>query len=46
MLRDFKPVTEKDLALTPEELETIVKGAQKFLPPTDEDGEPIKNNTD
>lgn len=43
---NYKPVTEGDLALTPEELKTIVGGAQKYLKPEDEDGEPIKNNLD
>lgn len=38
---DFKPVTAEQLGLTPEELEILVKGAQKHLPPQTEDGEPI-----
>lgn len=38
---DFKPITEKDLKLTPDEVKYLVKGAQKYLPPEDEDGEPI-----
>lgn len=41
-----KPITEKDLKLTPDEVEYLVKGAQKYLPPTDEDGDPIKETID
>lgn len=41
MKTTFKPLTVEDFGLTPEEKDTIVKGAQKFLPPTDEHGEPI-----
>lgn len=37
----YKPVTEKDLGLTPEEIKELVTGAQKYLPPQTEDGEPI-----
>lgn len=41
----MKPITEKDLDLTPEELQDLVKGAQKYLPPQDEDGNPIPTTT-
>jgi len=41
----FKPVTEKSLGLTPEEIRDLVKGAQKYLPPQTEDGEPIPTDT-
>lgn len=37
----FKPVTEKDLKLTPDEVKYLVEGAQRFLPPQTEEGEPI-----
>ena len=42
---NYKPVTVEDIGLTPDEIRDLVKGAQKFLTPEDEDGEPIKNNT-
>lgn len=42
----FKPVTEKQVGLTPEEVKDLVKGAQKYLPPEDEDGNPIKETID
>ena len=39
--RPFTPVTEEDLGLTPEELKVLVVGAQKYLPPQTEEGQPI-----
>jgi len=41
MKTTFKPLTVEDFDLTPEQKEIIVKGAQKFLTPTDDHGEPI-----
>lgn len=41
MKKDFKPLTIDAFNLTPEEKETLVKGAQRFLPPYDESGEPL-----
>lgn len=38
----YKPITVKSAGLTPEEVKELVTGAQKYLPPTDEDGEPIE----
>lgn len=40
----FKSVTEADLGLSPDEVKELVTGAQKFLPPETEDGEPIPTN--
>lgn len=37
----FKSVTESDLGLSSEEIKELVTGAQKYLPPETEDGEPI-----
>lgn len=37
----MKTLKIEDFKLTPEEKKTIVTGAQKFLPPADEDGEPL-----
>lgn len=37
----FKPVTEKQVGLTPDEIKELVTGAQAYLPPETEDGEPI-----
>lgn len=37
----FKPITEADLGLTPAQVKELVTGAQKYLPPQTEDGEPI-----
>lgn len=42
----FKPITVKSAGLTPEEVKELVKGAQKYLPPVDEDGDPIKETID
>lgn len=33
MSANFKPLSLEDFKLSPKELETIVEGAQKFLPP-------------
>jgi hypothetical protein len=41
MKTEFKPLKVEDFGLTPDELKIIVEGAQKFLPPADEHGEPI-----
>jgi hypothetical protein len=35
-----KPLTLEDFNLSPEDLKTIVEGAQKFLPPDAVDTEP------
>ncbi len=32
MANDFKPVTAEDFGLSPEEMQELVSGAQKFLP--------------
>lgn len=40
----FKPITEEQVGLTPEEVKELVTGAQKYLPPETEDGEPIPTN--
>lgn len=45
-IETLKPITEKDFGLTPEEIKDLVKGAQKYLPPEDEDGNPIKDSID
>lgn len=39
-----KRITVKSAGLTPAEVKEIVDGAQKYLPPTDEDGDPIKES--
>lgn len=41
MKNEFKPLTVEDFGLTSEEQKILVTGAQKFLPPTDEHGEPL-----
>lgn len=41
MQNEFTPLTVEDFGLTPQEKETLVKGAQHFLPPTDEQGDSI-----
>lgn len=41
MKNKFKPLSVEDFGLTPEEKEILVTGAQKFLPPTDEQGDSI-----
>ena len=33
-----KPVTLEDLGLTPDEMETVVAGSQRFLPAREDDG--------
>ena len=37
--KTFKPLTVEDFNLSPEDMEIIVEGAQKFLPPDDIDTE-------
>ena len=41
MSKDFKPVKVEDFDLSPEDMKTLVAGAQQFFPPADEEGEPI-----
>jgi hypothetical protein len=41
----FKPVTMADLGLSSDEIADLVTGAQKYLPPQTEDGEPINTDT-
>ena len=42
----FKPLTVDDFNLTSAEMRLIVEGAQKFLPPVDDLGEPISVKPD
>ena len=37
----MKTLKLEDLDLTPEDKAVLVEGAQRFLPPVDEQGEPI-----
>ena len=41
MKNNFKSLSVEDFNLTPEDLGTIVDGAQMYFPPLDEEGEPI-----
>lgn len=38
MPNNHKEITLEDLGLTPEELETVVKGAQRIFPAREDDG--------
>lgn len=37
--KTFKPLTVEDFDLSPDDMKTIVEGAQQFLPPIDTDPE-------
>jgi hypothetical protein len=39
--KEFKPLTVADFELSPKEVKTLVEGAQKFMAPADESGEPL-----
>jgi len=38
--KTFKPLTVEDFNLSPEDMKTIVEGAQKFLPSDEVDTDP------
>jgi len=46
MNKNFKPLKIEDFKLTPEQKKTLVSGSQTFLPPADEDGEPLATEPD
>lgn len=40
-MKKFTPITLADIGATPEQIEILVTGSQKYLPPEDEDETPV-----